>query len=213
MLDEKFYERLKEKIIPYFEYDDGHGFDHTERVYRNALLISGEENVDLDIVQASVLLHDIARAKETDENGVCHSEEGAKMAKEILKEMNFPDEKIDKVLHCIKVHRFSKGLKAETREAEILQDADRLDALGAMVLVRMIQRSLKYNLPIYDPNIPIKEKYDGKGKTVINHIYEKILNIKPETFKTKKAQKIAKERYGVVKDFANSYLKEWKGEI
>jgi uncharacterized protein len=212
MTDEKFYKELRGKIKPYFEDGDGHGFDHTERVYRNALTISKGENVDLDVIKTATLLHDIARAKETDENEICHAEEGVKIAKEILKEMNFPEDKTKKVLHCIKVHRYSKGLKAETHEAEILQDADRLDALGAMILVRMIQHNFKYNLPIYDPNIPIKEKYDGSRTTVINHIYEKCLKIKPETFKTNKAKEIAKERYKLIEDFVNSYLKEWRGD-
>jgi uncharacterized protein len=208
-MEEEFYERLKEKILPYFKSDDGHGFDHTERVYRNALKISDEEDIDIDIIKASALLHDIARCKETEENGICHAEEGSRIAKEILEEMNFPQEKIQKVLHCIRVHRFSKGLKAETREAEILQDADRLDALGAMILIRMIQNALKYNLPIHDPKIPIKEKYDGKGSTVINHIYEKILKIKPKTFKTKKAREIAKKRYKLIEDFIECFMEEY----
>jgi len=84
-----------------------------------------------------------------------------------------------------------------------------LDALGAMILIRMIQNALKYNLPIHDPKIPIKEKYDGKGSTVINHIYEKILKIKPKTFKTKKAREIAKKRYKLIEDFIECFMEEY----
>lgn len=208
-MEEEFYERLKEKILPYFKSDDGHGFDHTQRVYKNALIISKGENVDIDVVKVSALMHDIARYKETDENEICHAKEGSKIAKRILEEMNFQKEKIEKVLYCIKVHRYSKDLKAETREAEILQDADRLDALGAIILVRIIQHSLNRNLPIYDPKIPIKEKYRGERTTVINHIHEKILKIKPETFKTEKAKQIAKKRYKLVEDFVECFMEEY----
>ncbi|MDP2946794.1 MAG: HD domain-containing protein [Nanoarchaeota archaeon] len=208
-MDEQFYEKLKEKILPYFENNDGHGFDHTNRVLKNALIISENENIDLDILKMACLLHDIARNKETDENGINHAELGAIIAKEILKEFGFPEDKIEKITYAIKVHRYSRGIKAEIREAEILQDADRLDALGAMVLVRMFQHAFKYNSPIYDPRIPVKEKYDGKKSTLINHIYEKILKIKPETFKTIKAKEIAKQRYKLVEDFVISFMDEW----
>ena len=209
-MDEEFYNKLKERILPYFGKDDGHGFGHTQRVLKNALIICKNENIDLDILKTACLLHDVARAKETDTNGVNHAEEGAKMAKEILRNIEFPDDKIDAVAYAISVHRYSKGLRAETREAEILQDADRLEALGAMILVRMFQHAFKNGSPFYDPNIP-PDKYYTKSKTVINHIYEKILKIKPETFKTEMAREMARERYKLVEDFAISFAKEWDG--
>jgi uncharacterized protein len=210
-MDDNFFDKLREKIQPYYRDGDGHGFDHTERVYTNALKISVGEKVDMDVVRASALLHDVARSLE-EGSDICHAEEGAKMAEEILREMRFPEEKIGGVVHAIKVHRASKGFKAETREAEILQDADRLDALGATILVRMLQASVTWKVPVYDPKIPIKEKYDGSKSSVINHIHEKILKITPESFKTSKAREIAKKRYQVVRDFEEQFMKEWRGE-
>ncbi|MFH1238153.1 MAG: HD domain-containing protein [archaeon] len=219
-MEEEFFNKLREKILPYFESDDGHGFDHVDRVYRLALKISEGENVDIDIIRAAALLHDVARSKEDtdtslslDKQNICHADEGAKMACEILKEVNFPKEKIEKVAYAISVHRYSKRLNAETREAEILQDADRLDALGAIIIARMIQATVKRNFPIYDEGIPVKEKYDGSKSTVINHIYEKILKITPESFKTVKAREIAKGRYDFVKEFAERYVRESRGEL
>ena len=211
-MNEEFYEQLIKKIQPYFEDGDGHGFDHTTRVYKNAIVISQNENINLDIVKAATLLHDIARSREENED-ICHAEEGAKMAEKILEQINFPPNKIQTITDAIATHRVSKHLKAKTREAEILQDADRLDALGAIIIVRMLEAAIKWNVPIYDPSIPIKEKYDGSKSTVINHIYEKILKITPESFKTPKAQEIAKERYNTVKDFAEMYVKEYEGTI
>ncbi|MFH1521641.1 MAG: HD domain-containing protein [archaeon] len=219
-MEDEFFDKLRGKVLPYFENGDGHGFDHVDRVYKLALKISADENVDMDIVRAATLLHDVARSREKEglatgpgRYDICHAEEGAKMASEILKEMNFPKEKIEKVVYAISVHRYSKRLKAETREAEILQDADRLDALGTVIIVRMIEATLKWGRPIYDANIPIKEKYDGSKSTMINHIYEKILKITPESFKTIKAKEIAKGRYNFVKEFAERYVKELEGKL
>lgn len=221
MMDEEFFEKLKEKILPYFNLDDGHGFDHVERVYNLALNIAKEENADLDVVQASALLHDIARHKEElgvpvhERKGrtICHAEEGAKMAKEILEEMNFPEEKINNVVHSIEVHRYSKGLIAKTKEAEILQDADRLDAVGAILFARIADYNIKRKVLFYDKNIPPKEKYDGCSLTNFNFIQERILKQSPENFNTKKARELAKGRYKFVQDFVERYLKEVKGEL
>src|SRR3989344_1286311 len=151
-----------------------------------------------------MILQDRRKGKE-------HTEEGAKMAKKILGETNFSKEKIKDVCYAIRVHRFSKGINPETKEAAILQDADRLDALGAIILVRMLKKAVIDGHPIYDADIPPKEKYDGTGSTVINHLYEKILKIKPETFHTSKAKELAKGRYEFVSNFAERYLNEIKG--
>ena len=210
-MEDEFFDRLKERVLPYFEGGDGHGFDHVQRVYNSALKISEGEDVDMDVVRASVLLHDVARSRE-DELDSCHAEEGAKMAAEILEEMGFSEEKIEKVVHVIGVHRYSKGLNAESREAEILQDADRLDALGAIIISRVFMKAGQRGDVVYDPKIPVMEKYDGSNTTAINHFCEKCLRIKPETFKTPKAREIAMGRYDYVKGFVERFKKEWEGE-
>ncbi|MBC8444164.1 HD domain-containing protein, partial [Candidatus Woesearchaeota archaeon] len=186
-------EHLKEKIKPYFR-EGGHGLDHIERVYNLAIRIAEQEKADMDIVKASALLHDIARKKQS-ETGLCHAEQGSKMAPEILEKIKFPKEKIPAVVHCIEVHRVSKKLKAETKEAQIIQDADRLDAIGAVAISRVLIHNTTHNTSIYNPHIKPKEEYDGSTTTAINHFYEKILKLKPESFHTELAQEIAKERY------------------
>lgn len=219
-MNEDFFGRLREKVLPYFEDGDGHGFDHVDRVYKLALKISEGEDVDMDVIRASVLLHDVAKSKEQEglvvgpgRYDICHAEEGARMAPEILEGVGFPYGKIDPVVHCVAVHRYSKGLKAKIREAEVLQDADRLDALGAVVIVRMMEAAFKWGRPIYDPNIPIKDEYDGSKSTVINHIYEKILKMTPDSFKTVRAREIAKGRYDFVREFAERYVGEVEGRV
>jgi len=141
-----------------------------------------------------------------------HATEGAKMARKILEEVGFPKEKIARVIRCIEAHRFRRGMRAESLEAKILQDADRLDIIGAIGIARVFTRGGWGNKPIYDPTIPQKEKYDGKSHTSVNHIYEKILKVK-DTINTNTAKEIAEERHRFVEQFLERFLKEWKAEI
>jgi len=212
-MKEEFFEKLREKAKGYFKDGDGHGFDHVERVYNMAIKISEGEDVDMDVVRAAALLHDVARSKEDDDSDLCHADEGAKMAVDILREMDFPEDKIEKVVHAILVHRYSKGMKAESREAEIIQDADRLDVLGAIILTRVFARCGKKNTVIYDPDVPVMDKYNGINTTGINHLKEKSLEIVPESFKTPRAREIARSRYDYVKGFIDRFEKEWRGEL
>ena len=202
---------LKEKIIPYFK-EGGHGFDHTERVFNLAVRIAKQKKADMDIIKASALLHDIARKKQS-KTGLCHAEQGAKMVPEILEEINFPKEKIPAVVHCIAVHRYSKKLAPKTKEAEILQDADRLDAIGAIAITRVLTHSVEHGRPHYNPNIKPQEIYISNAETSINHFHEKILKLKPKSFHTKLAQEIAKERFDFTKEFVERFIKEWHGNI
>ena len=219
MKSEKFYRALIEERDKIFGNSYSHGTHHPQRVLDNCLLIvnSNYEDIlgaDLDIIRASAILHDIARSKEDLGKVECHAEEGAKLAREVLGEFIFPKYKIDGVCYAIKVHRFSKGLKAETIEAKILQDADRLDALGAIAVARIFDDGGKKKRPMYNPDLKIKEyNHNSESESSINHFYEKTLKIKPETFRTKKAQEIAKNKYKFVKDFVNRFIKEWNGEF
>lgn len=210
MLSDHVFARIKQETDQYFRHSH-HDRSHVQRVYNLALKIAEEERADLDIVKAAVLLHDIARALEDEGKVEDHAVESAKMAKKILKDVHFPEQKAVEVVHCIETHRFKKGAKAETLEAKILQDADRLDILGAVGIARVFARGGWSNMPIHDPSIPPKKKYDGKSLTSVNHICEKILKVK-DTVNTKAARRIAKERHAFVQEFLNRLLGEWRGE-
>lgn len=213
-MDEIFFSRLIEKVKPYFAETSGHGFDHVMRVYHNALMISANKSVDLDIVKAAVLLHDIARHKQDIGEVKCHAKAGAEMASLILAEMDFPSEKIPAVVYAIEVHRYSKGINPETLEAKILQDADRLDALGAICIARVFGYGAKKGRPMYDPNIQMSDKYDGTvSGTSFNHFHEKILKITPDTFKTEKARLAAESRYQFIIDFMSQFEAEYNGRL
>ena len=210
-MNEEFFNGLKKDVQPYFIKGGSHAFDHTERVLNLALRLAKGKKVDLDILKAAVILHDIARLKEDKKEINCHAEKGSEMARELLSSTNFPKEKIEKVVYAIKVHRHSKGVRAETVEAEILQDADRLDALGAITIGRMFSTGGELNKPLYDPKVPL----DGKNfhDSVIHGFYSRIFKLKPSEFNTPEARIIAEKRYLFVEQFIERFLKEWKGEL
>lgn len=212
-MNEEFLTKLKEKIQNYFEEGGSHEFSHTLRVYHMAVLIAKDEKADMDIVQASALLHDIARFKEDNNEVECHAIEGAKMAEKILQESEFPKEKIKDVVYCIAVHRHSAGINPETKEAAILQDADRLDALGAITIARMFSTAGKINQPLFKPGVPFGQMNKGyKSDSTIHSFYSKILKIKPENFHTSLARNLAKDRYIFVEQFLERFLEEWEGK-
>lgn len=213
MLSEEFFERLRKAVEPYYRHSH-HDRDHVDRVYRLALKIASEvsEPVDLDVLRAAVLLHDVARAMEDEGLVEDHAREGAAIARRILAELGFPPDRVEKVCLCIESHRFRSGAKPGSIEAMILQDADRLDMLGAVGVARAFARGGWANTPLYDPSIPPKKSYDGRSETVINHFYEKILKIK-DTLNTEPAKRIAEGRHKFVEDFIERFLKEWESEL
>lgn len=210
-MNEDLFDEIRERSKEFFKYSF-HSKAHVERVYKFATKLAEEENADLEIVKAAALLHDVARAMEDDGKIKDHAVESAKIAGKILRDIDFPEEKIDKVVHCIEVHRFRKGMKAESLEAKILQDADRLDIIGAIGIARAFALGGWLNVPMYDPSIPPKEQYDGKSLTSVNLIYEKILRVK-DTLNTVAAKEIVEGRHKFVEQFLERFLREWEAEI
>lgn len=210
-MNKNLFDEIRERSKEFFKHSF-HSKIHVERVYKLATKLAKEENADLEIVKVAALLHDVARAMEDDGKIKDHAVESAKIAGKILRDINFPEEKIDKVVHCIEVHRFRKGVKAESLEAKILQDADRLDIVGAIGIARVFACGGWLNVPIYDPSISPKEQYDGKSLTSVNLIYEKILRVK-DTLNTVVAKEIVEGRHKFVEQFLERFLREWEVEI
>jgi len=212
-MNDKFFQNLKENIQKYYESGGSHAFDHTQRVYNMAIKLAKGQNADTDIIKSAALLHDVARLKEDNNEVEDHAEHGAEMAKKILSDMHFSNEKIKKVCYAIKVHRHSKRMNAKTIEAQILQDADRLDALGAITIARMFSTGGKIGIPIFNPDIPFGKIHPGyKSESTIHSFHAKILKITPDQFNTAKAKKIARKRYAFVEKFLKQFRKEWEGE-
>lgn len=211
MLDESVFEMIRRRSEEYLRFSH-HDRYHVERVHRMAMRIAAEEGADMDVVRAAALLHDVARAMEEEGMVEDHAAKGARIAEGILRDVGFPEEKISRVLDCIRVHRFRRGETAGSVEARILQDADRLDALGAIGIARVFSRGGWENKPIHDPLIPPKERYDGESLTSVNHIYEKILRLRDELH-TDTARRISEERHRFVEQFLERFLREWESEI
>ena len=195
--------KIKELAKNYSNKNDMvHRWDHVLRVYKLCMKIGEKEGADLEVLKIAALLHDIGVWKDRKN----HEKIGAEMAKEILKD--YDKEKKENVIHCIEVHRFSKGLEPKTIEAKILQDADRLDVLGAIGIARVFAYSGVLNRPIHIPDEKISNVYTGESKTSIGHFYEKILKIK-DTLNTETAREIAEHRHEFIEFFLNEFFDEW----
>jgi len=222
-------QKLKEIVQTEMEgANPSHDFSHIMRVYNLCLSIAKEEKgVDLEVLKISALLHDIGRKEEdSDKTGkIDHAVLSAKMAEKILKNLNYPKEKIDKIKHCIETHRFKGKLKPKTIEAKILFDADKLDVCGAIGIARSACWVGENKAKIYS-DIPlskyIKENISGgklpgriidSSKHALNITYKiKLKNIQKKLF-TKKAKQIAAERIKFTKQFFERLEKEIKGKI
>lgn len=193
MLPDSFFEKLKEYVKKNIGEKGSHAFDHTKRVYQYALNISKDLNVDLDIVKASALLHDIGRIKEKKGNIKDHAAAGATEARNILKKMGFPKDKIEIVCKCIILHNKKEDLP-EIKEVRVLKEADGLETLGAMG----IAREFSFN-------------GDKKQWTSTENVLSSIIkHCNADYFIIPKARRIANEKERVTRDFCTQFIKEYE---
>lgn len=195
--------------------EGGHDWFHIERVYKNAVLIAQEETCDLTVVKLGALLHDIADAKFHDGD----EEIGPKTTRTFLEGENVPEEIIEHVIQIIRNISFKGGNFKKafvSKELEIVQDADRLDALGAIGIARTFNYGGFKNKAIYNPHIApklnmTKEEYKNSDSPTLNHFYEKLLLLK-DRMNTVTGKKIAQERHRFMETFLSQFYAEWEGE-
>lgn len=193
----------------------GHDWFHIERVYRNSLLIANEEECDLEVVKLAALLHDIADSKFNDGDESI----GPKTARTFLEQENISQKTINHVVAIIENISFKGGnfeKKFTSKELEIVQDADRLDAIGAIGIARTFNYGGFKNRQLYNPEIApqlkmTKEEYKNSEAPTINHFYEKLLLLK-DKMNTKTGKKIAQERHRFMELFLSQFYAEWDGE-
>ena len=203
---------VKEKLA---NAEGGHDWFHVERVYRNAILISKNEVCNTAIVQLGALLHDIADSKFHDGDETV----GPKMAREFLESQEVDEATITHVINIIENISFKGGnfeKKFSSKELDIVQDADRLDAIGAIGIARMFNYGGFKNRTIYDPKIApntkmTKEEYKKNDSPTINHFYEKLFLLK-DKMNTETGKEIAKERHRYMEGFLSQFYAEWEGE-
>ncbi len=195
--------------------EGGHDWFHIERVYNNVLLISKNENVDLYIVSLGALLHDIADSKFHNGDDTI----GPQKAREFLFGINVDSVAIEHVVKIIENVSFKGGSVSQTfssTELDVVQDADRLDALGAIGIARTFNYGGFKNRKLFDPSIQpdlnmTKEAYKASTAPTINHFYEKLLLLK-DRMNTKTGKQIALRRHNYMEEFLQQFYAEWNGE-
>ena len=196
--------------------EGGHDWFHIERVYKNALLIAQDEQCNLEIVKLGALLHDIADSKFHNGDETI----GSKVARKFLEEENVDKNTIVHVLNIIENISFKGGnfdKNFSSKELDIVQDADRLDAIGAIGIARTFNYGGFKNNPIYNPNIApnlnmSKEEYKNSEAPTLNHFYEKLLLLK-DKMNTNSGKKLAEERHLFMEKFLSQFYAEWDGSI
>ncbi|WP_163409380.1 HD domain-containing protein [Flavobacterium ajazii] len=202
---------VKEKL---HDAEGGHDWFHIERVYKNTLLIAGNTDCDLTVVQLGALLHDIADSKFHNGDETI----GPKTARLFLEAENVSESIIQHVVNIIENISYKGGnfeKKFSSVELDIVQDADRLDAIGAIGVARAFNYGGFKNRALYDPEIApainmTKEEYKKNNAPTINHFYEKLLLLK-DKMNTETGKQIAEERHRFMETFLAQFYAEWEG--
>ena len=195
--------------------EGGHDWFHIERVWKNAKLIAAKEHCDIEVVQLATLLHDIADSKFHGGD----EEIGPKTAASWLRSQNYPQDRINRITSIIRAISFKGGANVHedhSIEFHIVQDADRLDAIGAIGIARTFNYGGFKNRAIYDPSIApnlnmTKEEYKKSTAPTINHFYEKLLLLK-DLMNTESGKRIAEQRHGFMESYLDQFYGEWNGQ-
>ncbi len=195
--------------------EGGHDWFHIERVYKNSLLISKTENIDSLVVALGALLHDIADSKFHNGDETI----GPKKARKFLETENVSEEIIIHVINIIENISYKGGNRIQnfnSKELEVVQDADRLDAIGAIGIARAFNYGGFKNRKLYDPEITPNlsmspSEYKASTAPTINHFYEKLLLLK-DKLNTQTGTQIAQKRHEYMEGFLMQFYGEWEGE-
>ncbi len=190
--------------------DPAHDFQHIMRVYRNAEFIGRREGADMEILLAAALLHDLVVYPKGSSKTSKSADDSADLAEKILREYGWPKDKIERASYCIRTHSYSKRLVPATLEGKILQDADRLDALGAIGIARTFSVGGSEDRMIYNPDDP----FCSSGRTpddrmwTLDHFKEKLLKLQ-NSMHTQTGKVLARERT----TFMQLYIDQLRHEI
>lgn len=214
------FDLIKEKTISFVKdtlqgAEAGHDWFHIERVYKTALSINTKEGGDLLLVTLAALLHDIADSKFN--NG--DEEIGPQLAGNFLRTLGLSEAVILEVQQIIRNLSYKASLgkiEFSSRELDIVQDADRLDAIGAIGIARAFTYGGYKNRVLYDPEIKpelnmSKEAYKNSEAPTINHFYEKLLRLK-DLMKTRTGKELAEQRHQFMQLYLNQFYSEREGE-
>jgi uncharacterized protein len=210
----KIIEKTEQYVRSLLENDaSGHDWWHIDRVRRIGVSLAKNEYADEFIVEMAALLHDIA-----DEKIAGSEEKGFKIVSEWLDQMQLTNREKEQIHDVISSVSFKggHGKKPNTIEGMVVQDADRLDAIGAIGIARTFMYAGNRGHLMYDPDLPYREKmtkeeYRQGRSTAINHFYEKLLKLK-DLMNTESAKQMASERHEFMEQFLQQFYKEWDGQ-
>ena len=190
-----------------------HDWDHTLRVYRLCQRIGKKEGVDMTVLLAASLLHDIGRSCQDAANGaVCHAAEGARLAQPLLQQLSLAQRQIENILHCIRAHRFRGSQMPETAEAKVLFDADKLDAIGAVGIARAFLFAGEVGARLHSSDInPEDASAYSPDDTGYREFRVKLCKIKDRML-THEGRKLAEGRHAFMVEFFNRFIKEYEGK-
>jgi uncharacterized protein len=204
-----FFKDLYEIIKPVIEHDPAHNFEHSLRVAKNSLEISQIEGGDQEVLVTAAFLHDIILFKKNHPDARKSAELSARKACAILEKLNFDKSKLQTTHDAIMCHSFSAGLTPKTLEGRVFQDADRLDALGAIGISRLFITGASFGSKIYCKNDPFAQ--EGRAlsdkKYMIDHFFVKLFKI-PEKMQTQTGKLLAQKRVAYMKTFLTKLQKE-----
>jgi len=204
----KVLDSLKNEVKKRMENDSAHDFGHTIRVYKNAQKICKKEKSNEKLVLSAALLHDIVSYPKSDKRSKMSSIESAKKSKKILEKFDFSKEEIAIILDAIQDHSFSQNKIPKTLEGQILQDADRLDALGAIGIARVFATGGSLKRPFYNIDDPFCNRRIPDDNTwTVDHFYQKLLKLE-SLMNTKSGKAEAKKRTRILKEFLNQLKQE-----
>ena len=199
---------LKNEVKKRMENDSAHDYEHTMRVYKNAQQICKKEKANETLVLSAALLHDIVSYSKSNKRSKLSSIDSAKKSKNILEKFNFSKKDITIILDAIRDHSFSQNKIPKTLEGKILQDADRLDALGAIGIARVFATGGSLKRPFYNIKDPFCKRRTPDDHTwTVDHFFEKLLKLE-SLMNTKSGKVEAKKRTRILKEFLNQLKQE-----
>lgn len=213
-IDTAFLSFVREKAKAHFSQVKGsHDWDHTRRVHRLCQKIGRAEGSDPLVTQAAAYLHDIGRIHQDRGRGtLCHAEKGAAMAQEIIAGSSLDDARRKNIIHCIAAHRFRQGETPRTREAKVLFDADKLDAIGAIGVARAFLFAGEWGARLHSPEIDVvNEPAYSVNDTGYREYLVKLSNIRDRVL-TNTGRCMANERHRFMVCFFDRFLEEHEGE-
>jgi uncharacterized protein len=192
----------------------GHDLFHLKRVFSIAMDLQEVEGGNRLVLGIAALVHDVHRLMETEAHKLVHPRDSLDRVTKILSTVPLDEDILNQVLHLVEFHDDyaldGQSVEPQLLELSLLQDADRLDALGAIGIARCFMYYGSHSAPMWDPLVPLQKSYDAtkRDPSAIHHFYNKLFKLE-KTFFTVHATKLARERTTLMKNFVDTFLKEW----